>query len=186
MSGEADQRVLRMLTNLVSAQYTGYAIVSKRSVGDQPGRDYPRYLTEWKRLPDRVLIAPYKFGGRDESATGVGAEYKLGFSVSSNGSLPFPRNQVFRAGYPLPYIAFDPQGQLIAYTPQGQIAPRRDELIALAEGSVFFPKRGDRPVPGTPDVDIRPPMNYTNNFIRINWLTGRASVDEATRPKFRD
>jgi len=34
-------------------------------------------------------------------------------------------------------------------------------------------------------VEIKPPHNYTNHFIRINWLTSRASVDEATRPKFK-
>jgi len=31
---------------------------------------------------------------------------------------------------------------------------------------------------------MKPPYNYTNHFVRINWPYGRASVDEATRPKF--
>ena len=36
-----------------------------------------------------------------------------------------------------------------------------------------------------PDVAMKPPNNFTNHFIRVNWLTSRASVDEATRAKFR-
>ena len=53
----------------------------------------------------------------------------------------------------------------------------------LAEGSIFFKDASGRY--STADVVMRPPYNYTNHFIRINWLTGRASVDEATRPKFK-
>ncbi len=61
----------------------------------------------------------------------------------------------------------------------------RDELIPLAEGSVFFAKNSqDGYSAAPPDIVMKPPDNYTNRFIRINWLTGRASVDEFTRPKF--
>src|SRR5256886_13771855 len=41
-------KVLRQLTNLVSEQYIGYALLSKRTVGEQPGQGHPRYLSEWK------------------------------------------------------------------------------------------------------------------------------------------
>jgi hypothetical protein len=72
----------------------------------------------------------------------------------------------------LPYIGFNAQGQLLR---------GRDELIPLAEGSIFF----TGPNGSSPDVVMKPPNNFTNHFIRINWLTSRASVDEATRAKFR-
>ena len=48
-------------TTLLAHQYGAYALVSLRSVGDQPGRPHPQYLTEWKPLPDGVFIAPWKF-----------------------------------------------------------------------------------------------------------------------------
>jgi prepilin-type N-terminal cleavage/methylation domain-containing protein len=174
INGETDPKALRVLTNLVSAPYTGYAILAKRTVGDQPGRDNPRYLTEWKRLPERILIPDFKFARNRQIVTN---EYFVGFEYKDGAELPFPRSRYFRPGFLLPYIAFDPQGQLTS---------GRDELIPLAQGSVFFEKdSNDRyKANAKPDVIVKPPNNYTNNFIRISWLTGRASVDEATRPKF--
>ena len=55
-----DPRLLS-LTNMLEKQFSGYAVMSMRSVGDQPGQSHPNYLTEWKKLPDGMLIAPYKF-----------------------------------------------------------------------------------------------------------------------------
>src|SRR5438094_6777445 len=54
-------KVLRQLTNLVNGQYIGYALLTKRTVGDQPGQEHPRYLSEWKVLPQGILIPPVKF-----------------------------------------------------------------------------------------------------------------------------
>src|SRR6266566_8933313 len=51
----------RQLTNLISGQYTAYALLTKRTVGDQPGQESPRYISEWKRLPQGILIATNKF-----------------------------------------------------------------------------------------------------------------------------
>src|SRR6185436_2672664 len=45
------ERWSRQLTNLITGQYAAYALLTKRTVGDQPGRDNPRYISEWKRLP---------------------------------------------------------------------------------------------------------------------------------------
>jgi hypothetical protein len=42
---------LRLVSNLASRVYASYALLSTRSVGDQPGQSTPRYLTEWKALP---------------------------------------------------------------------------------------------------------------------------------------
>src|SRR4029079_9278213 len=48
-------------TNLLDRQQTGYVYVSLRSVGDQPGRGRPRYLTSWQTLPDSSFIPSWKF-----------------------------------------------------------------------------------------------------------------------------
>src|SRR5205814_6496498 len=52
---------MRQLTNLLSGQYTAYALLTKRSAGDQPGQESPRYISEWRRLPPGILIPPVKF-----------------------------------------------------------------------------------------------------------------------------
>jgi len=161
--------ILRQLTNLVSGQYTAYALVTKRTVGDQPGQENTRYISDWKWLPRGILIATNKFLNpgllnNDPPMTSYRIDYRRPFGTNV---FPFPTRKSPISGT-LPCIAFNSQGQL---------ASGRDELIPLAEGSIFFNA-------GVPDVVIKPPYNYTNHFIRINWLTGRASVDEATRPKF--
>ena len=163
----ADARQLNQLTNLIRGQYSAYALFAWRSVGAQPGRLNPRYLTEWKRLPDGILIATNKF---DATYMNESNEYRRSFRYA-----PFPFPTATSPQRPMPYIAFNSQGQLV---PPPDAEPR-DELIPLARGSVFIPDLASRP-----DVVISPVNNYTNNYIRINWLTGRASVDELTRPKF--
>ena len=38
-------------------QYTSYTLFADRTVGDQPGRPFKRYLSGWKSLPPIGLIA---------------------------------------------------------------------------------------------------------------------------------
>src|SRR2546426_10145311 len=45
-AGPQRDRQMKQLTNLVSGQYAAYALFARRSVGSQPGRQNPRYLTE--------------------------------------------------------------------------------------------------------------------------------------------
>ena len=49
------------VTNLINGQYTSYAIFTKRTLGDQPGQEHPRFLTEWQHLPEGVFIDTNKF-----------------------------------------------------------------------------------------------------------------------------
>jgi type II secretory pathway pseudopilin PulG len=163
-------REAQQLTNLMGSHYTAYALVSTRTVGDQPGRPTPRYLTEWKSLPDGVLFAPYKFLGNYPN---VADEYVRTLPLPP---LPFPGAR--SAYFNLPSIGFNSQGQLIS---------QRDEVLALARGSVFNRRNPD----GTlalrePDVQLIPPpkpnlnprtQTNTYQFVRINWLTGRAKVE---------
>ena len=54
------QNSRQLWTNLAQQQYTAYAVYASRTVGDQPSQQKPRYLTEWKSLPDGVMFHPYK------------------------------------------------------------------------------------------------------------------------------
>jgi prepilin-type N-terminal cleavage/methylation domain-containing protein len=154
---------LRSLSNLISGQFTAYALISARTVGDQPGQATPRYLTDWKALPDGMLIPPYKYDSKLSTQPNL---YSRAFNTNH---FPFPR--ATSSPFPLPYIAFNSQGQLVS---------QHDELIPLAKGSIFFPRdnRGNY-VKGDADVQLTPPGSTTNNFqyVRINWLTGRPKVE---------
>jgi prepilin-type N-terminal cleavage/methylation domain-containing protein len=169
IAAEPSEGVRRQLTNLVSSQYSGYALVSRRSVGDQPGQERPQYVSEWKQLPEGVLFAPYKF---QPTLTNVPNEYLRSFPKVDNGWLPFPHSTNYLAGYALPVLAFNARGQLMSLWGM----PERDEIIPLAEGSMFYGVVGGQLT--APDVEIKPPNNFTNNMIRINWLTGRATVEQ--------
>ena len=47
---------------LLDKQMVGYNYVVLRSVGDQPGVNYPRYLSDrWRTLPQGSYISPEKF-----------------------------------------------------------------------------------------------------------------------------
>jgi prepilin-type N-terminal cleavage/methylation domain-containing protein len=172
-----DRRLLVQLSNTVGGAYSSYAMVSKRRVGDQPGREHPQYLTEWKRLPEGILVPWHKFLNANRLA-GANAEYAEGFAYRTNsaglaGGLPFPVVDAYDPAavgqaLRLPVIGFNAQGQLLS---------GRDEILPLAEGSVFLPKTSNGDA-GKPDVVIRPEKNWTNNFIRINWLTGRAVLEK--------
>jgi len=176
ITAQERDRWTRQLTNLITGQYTAYALLTKRTVGDQPGRENPRYISEWKRLPQGILFATNKFNFVNPSLLNPNPplvsypdEYRRYFETNA---FPFPASRSPLLN--LPYIGFNGQGQLLR---------GRDEIIPLAEGSIFF--KGTGGYLSSPDVEIKPPHNYTNHFIRINWLTSRASVDEATRPKFK-
>ena len=166
----------RQLTNLINGQYSAYALLTKRTVGDQPGQENPRYITEWKRLPQGILFATNKFNFvnpnlpiSDPPLVWYPDDYRHYFDTNA---FPFPASR--SPVWTLPYIGFNAQGQLLR---------GRDELIPLAEGSIFF--TGPNGYLPSPDVAMKPPNNFTNHFMRVNWLTGRASVDEATRAKFK-
>ena len=168
---------LRQLTNLYSGQYSAYALVSTRTVGDQPGRPTPRYLTEWKSLPEGLLFAPYKY------YIGTSGNLANEYDRSLNrAKLPFPSSR--SPTFLLPCIGFNAQGQLLS---------QRDEVMTLARGSVFTLRNQNGTLAAElPDFQLEPPINknraphtQTNNyqFFRINWLTGRAKIE---LPEFRD
>ena len=168
-------RTTPQLTNLLGRQYMSYALLSARTVGDQPGQHFPHYLTDWQTLPSGVYIWPGQFNAQ---LPGANISTTNTFNGSTNLDLvyPFATNQFpfpsINAGtyMNLPYIAFTPQGTLLTPT---------NQYIVLTRGSILYPQQ----VSGVydlspPSLVETPPGNETNNpcMIKIDWLTARGSI----------
>jgi prepilin-type N-terminal cleavage/methylation domain-containing protein len=163
---------------LLAGQYTTYALFANRSLGDQPGRGTIRYLTEWKSLPEGILISPSKFTNRWDVTSWIAAP-------ATNRTfmyvpIPFPLVTSDTNALPngLPCIAFNYQGQLVQPGSRPQ-----DEFISLTKGSVVFQTSDSAGTVNTfgnvdPEVIQTPKNNSTNNpVIHIDWLTGRAKSE---------
>jgi len=175
-SGVGRIQALRQFTNLISGQYTAYALFTKRTVGDQPGRQTPRYLDGgWKRLPEGMFFATNKFVDLGSAWTNQAV---LALDPT-NRPLPyawFPFPTAGSEWMRLPYIAFDPSGRL---TYEEQPRQGRPEVgVTLSRGSVFYPKDnlGQFLLNAEPDIVATPRTNRTD--VVINWITGRPRVLE--------
>jgi prepilin-type N-terminal cleavage/methylation domain-containing protein len=158
-------------------QFTSYALFAKRTLGDQPGVNIPRYITEWRTLPEGVFILTNKF---DRIAANLpdGARYAIEMPKRPFGyaDIPFPTptGKVIK----LPVIAFDYQGRFVLFNGEGKKRNPEDFIIPIVKGSIIYPQeaRGAANNNLQPaEVIETPKNNYTNApVIRIDWLTGRA------------
>ena len=165
-------------TNLLDKQFTGYTFVSLRSVGDQPGQGVPRYLAEWKSLPDGAFIATNKFYLNSViNDYSIGATYPI-YQFYYSGIFPFPVETNFVGVPSLPYIAFNYLGQLTVLTSTGEVPAQQDEYIPLAQGNVGYALDANKAlILAPPDATENPPGNSTNSMftiVHIDRLTGRA------------
>jgi prepilin-type N-terminal cleavage/methylation domain-containing protein len=163
----------RQWTNLMTKRFASYALLAKRSLGDQPGRDTPRYITDWRTLPEGVFIQTNKFRVVSAPWTILEATNRP-FSYLE---VPFPTGRSPRLQ--MPCLAFNPQGQL--FYPEGQVPREPGEAIPLTRGSILYPKTslGRFLAPDVVDTLARTyAENY--NYVRIDWLTGRARVERPT------
>ena len=169
----ASERDQRVWTNLFASQFSGYAIFAERTVGDQPGQAHHRYLTQWKTLPEGVLIDPGEFADwsgkdwNDSLASGTNTPFKF-------GNLHFPTAAGFTQR--VAHVTFDPSGSLVVQNGNGDRLIGQDETIRLVRGSIFYQRNTD----GTlAEFDARVPAGEydTTNQIRIAGLTGRAKVE---------
>jgi type II secretory pathway pseudopilin PulG len=180
-------------TNLLDKQLIGYNFVTLRSIGDQPGHSVPRYLSEWRTLPDGVFIAMQKFGPTNPApantlyisnwVTHIGFKI-VGFNVANTIPFPLETTPQFtpkQQFITVPYIAFDYTGKLVNSV--GSQIPQT-EYIPLAKGFVVFPHNPVTRMPivppdGTNKFTELPPGNASNNFniVSIEPLTGRAHVE---------
>jgi prepilin-type N-terminal cleavage/methylation domain-containing protein len=183
-------------TNLLDKQLTGYAFVTRRSVGDQPGQSVAQYLAEWKSLPDGAFIATNKFNYltyspnydynqnfpyypgcnsypiTDYSPTPTAPNPMPINSFNYTTNLPFPVETNFTfTGTPvsLPYIAFNYLGQLTVWTAAtGEIPAAQDEYIPLAQGTVAYAADANKAlIPAAADFTENPPGNSTNSMFNV-------------------
>jgi prepilin-type N-terminal cleavage/methylation domain-containing protein len=176
LKSRSDLPGLRQWTNLVRGQYTTYALFTERSVGAQPGQTNPRYLTEWKSLPDKMFLATRKFTDLGDNSTAwQGTPATDRPFAYRNFPVPYGKSPAIKR---LPYIAFNSMGQVVY--PSNSILPRdRDECLPLAQGSIFYPQAANGAFQPA-DVVEKPAGNSINNFnrVRISWLTGRARLEQ--------
>jgi len=166
-------------TNLVDKQLTGYTFITKRSVGDQPGQESPRYITPWRTLPEGMFISlpkfttlPNQFFYLPPAQDPVSGKRFPVYGFKTN-AVPFPTED---APYVLmPCIEFNHLGQANA---ERQL----DEFIPLARGSVA-PSRNPETKElrfGPPSILESPAGNSTNAYllVHIDWLTGRPRLEK--------
>lgn len=188
---------------LAKRQMRGYAIFSRRSVGSQPGQEDPRYLSEWKELPDGVIFHPMKFETADAGFNGF---LPLDFyeENATTQSLPvrFPvpvvggirHKQIF-------YLAFDPTGALTLLE-DGDVRSKanrdrdKDWTINLAQRAVIPIVAGSISTPTSYDSNnqkiytwspasfsLKAPSVNTRvlsdcvKWVRVDTLTGRSRVE---------
>lgn len=157
-------------TNLAPLRLTGYSLFTRRTVGEQPGRQSPRQLIPWRTLPDKTFFGLSKFiAGAGSLGTNV---YEMPFAWTNNFPLVIT-NRVFPS-MAMNYVAFSPLGQVVRVDLRGGLVGGADEYIPLVKGSVFHPQETDGRFVQPPDVVEVPRGN--RRYIKVNWLTGRAEV----------
>ncbi|MBN8246960.1 MAG: prepilin-type N-terminal cleavage/methylation domain-containing protein [Verrucomicrobia bacterium] len=187
---------LRVFTNAFPLQFSGYALYTEASVGEQPGVRRRRYLTEWRPLPEGALFPTN--GLQIELPPFVsGIQNRTVFTNLTTLSVPFPVGPD-RAGearelpvLDLPAIGFDAQGRLYNFLPNGR--PRgngttlADRFLAVGIGSALFQRKtgagtNQYNFEAIPDVVETPRKNYTNHILRVSALSGRTKYQKPPQP----
>jgi len=173
----SDAAMLTQYSNLLGSQFTTYALVSMRQIGEQPGRATPHYLTPWRNLPSGVFLAVTNFmePNVDNQGGGVATPQSLAAFPTAT-TFPFPNSTNF-PGLSLPYIGFDYLGRL---TYADGTTRTVDAYIPLARGSIFYARNADGSFANQPaDLQETPPKNsiVTSNVMHINALTGRVKLE---------
>jgi len=168
---------------LYDKQLVAYNFVTLRSVGEQPGKSSPQYLSRWRVLPEGAIIAPWKFQPQSSwlninNPVEPGQSFRVfGFSVTNN--IPFPSEYASVLGPPYPALPY------IAFNHLGQLESGRDEFIPVVRGAVNHARDANKnPTANTPDISEVRPGESTNAFllVHIDWLTGRARVEKQEFP----
>lgn len=112
--------------NVIGGQLTTYALFSPRMVGEQPGQNTPRYLSDWRSLPSGAFIPSALF--RNPKVF-----HNVGVATSNQYSIAIPVDDVPGATrLNMPYVGFDEQGRLFG---------RNTSItISIIEGSILHPQ----------------------------------------------
>ncbi|MCK9314783.1 MAG: prepilin-type N-terminal cleavage/methylation domain-containing protein [Verrucomicrobia bacterium] len=183
------QNSRQLWTNLAQQQYTAYAVYASRTVGDQPSQQKPRYLTEWKSLPDGVMFHPYKLTNnvimdKDDWIKEMKRQRTAGFTnwieaplLQMNCHFPNAKGPEMS----LPCIAFNHKGELVfpwldpnAEKPDLLSLPSwcDYEVLPIVKASGFYETPGTL-VEITPLAALdKPPLMR----IRIDGKTGKVTA----------
>ena len=173
-------------TKLNGKQLNSYNFVTLRSVGEQPGKVSPRYLSSWKVLPEGATIAWWKFNSptttfRVTDPTDMNRYFDVkGFATTN--TIPFPTaDSAYLAtaapSYVAPYVTLP----YVAFNHLGQTESGEDEYIPLAQGSVSYSFDANKvPTQVAPTMTENPVGNSSNAYtiVHINALTGRAKLEK--------
>ncbi len=173
------------ISNLLPRQMIGYNFISLREIGSQPGQQNPKYLAEWRTLPEGMFIATSKFSPPASDAVVVydppvpqlPTLRTFTYHGFESNNVPFPTADS-PTYFNLPCLTFNSTGQLVPNNPN-----RDEEIIPLARGKVSLPLDATkRPVFRIPTFEENPAGNSTNAFalIVVDRLTGRARVERQT------
>lgn len=166
------------LVNQFDGQLASYAIVTERTVGDQPGRRNPRYAQTWRRLPEGVIFAPWSFLPRP---SGSSVDERLHPFLYRRDHIPFPTDNVpvGLGNLVPPQIVFSPLGQIETDPVQEAWRTSPDRILTLVPGSVLV-ARDPAGVPLSIDLPVLTRQEnraYEETRVLISGLTGRASVE---------
>ncbi len=155
-----------VVDHLAPYRMGGYTLFTRRSVGEQPGKQSPRQLTPWRLLPDKTFIPVTKF-------ITTGTTNKLEMSLATN-TFPIVVTNRLYPELAMNYIAFNAQGQVVRLDPRGFQVGGEDVFLPLVKGSVIHPREADGSYDEPADVVEVPRGN--RRYVQVNWLTGRASI----------
>ena len=162
-------RETKLVERLKSGLYRSYATFAQRTVGDQPGTLNPRYLGDWKSLPDGIIIETNKFMGLFPAAPELQAlRYR-------SQEFPFPTGTSAYSNS-FPCVAFDNRGRVVDPN-NHSVELTTGEVIPLARGSILYSRAADGSLIDVPDVRESVPDDLAKHWVVINGLTGRIRVE---------
>jgi len=124
---------------LMGRQLTSYVIFTRHSVGDQPGENSPKYLTDWQSLPQNTFMASSALRNH---RIFLNPDRLHAVTNLTDASIPLADpGAARRISYFLPMIGFDSSGRLIANPFFDQRDAHNQPISALRipifQGSVF-------------------------------------------------
>lgn len=157
---------VKQVERLLNGQYTTYNFFTRRTLGDQPGQGQPRYLSEWRSLPEGVFLATNLFRFVDSKTWQGWPRNDLTNRPFAFDLFPFPTARNTNNVAALPYVAFNYQGQLVS---------PGDQYLRITKGSIIYARDANGKYTfENPEIIETPKSNaMINPFIRVDWLTGR-------------